>query len=252
MAIDFINSPATHAPLPGSTKALAAVAPPQVQAVLGCNQESETCLNSQVEHAVPEKQAAAEHFALTYSDMQYSSSLESTHPDMQLGSARSVLMRDMPAKRDLGIHAVPHIELWRDAGSGAVGVDLIASSLSSAWVLGVLSIKSRNPAYLKQKHQNTRHNKHRKKNKASVRRGLSLCWVLSCSWEVDCRLNRGNRQNSQNQSRKRKRKRGPCLTQNPGNQVPMAPVAIGHAQTGCLREMGRTGAWAMFLDQFTR
>lgn len=110
---EFIADPHALAPAPGSPEALAAVAE-GMAALASCNATQDNA----TEHATCV--AASSSVTPPPSALAVSRTGEGTEP---VGDARSVRVRDQAAKRERGIHAVPHIELWRDTDHGTVGVD---------------------------------------------------------------------------------------------------------------------------------
>lgn len=110
---EFIADPDAFAPAPGSPEALAAVAE-GMAALASCNATEDNA----TEHDICI--AASSVAAPPSSALAISRTDEGTGP---VGDARSVRVRDQAAKRERGIHAVPHIELWRDTEHGTVGVD---------------------------------------------------------------------------------------------------------------------------------
>ena len=106
--LDFIKDPKAHAPVPGSEQAKAAIAGGKEFPLLTCDggNENGTCDGEQGRlQRKPDSQLATE------------GTLE------RVGDAHSVVLRDLHAKRSLEIHAVPHIELWRDVHKAEHGVD---------------------------------------------------------------------------------------------------------------------------------
>jgi hypothetical protein len=102
----FLADPHALAPAPGSPEALAALA-------AGAAADNGTCADgadAAPAVATPLQQASAV-------------SLVGGAAAGPVGDARSVRLRDREAKQKRGIHAVPHIELWRDADHGSVGID---------------------------------------------------------------------------------------------------------------------------------
>ena len=113
--LEFIENPEAHAPIPGSDEARAAIAGgEETPAALTCAGEEGTCGNDASENSME---------VLDRNKIIGSRQLATNDTFLQVGDAHSVILRDLQAKRDLGIHAVPHIELWRDVKRGPHRVD---------------------------------------------------------------------------------------------------------------------------------
>jgi protein-disulfide isomerase-like protein with CxxC motif len=109
----FIADPHALAPAPGSPEALAAVVE-GMAALVPCNATEDN--NTEHDTCV----------AASFSVLPPSSALampQGYEGDGPIGDVQSIRLRDQAAKRERGIHAVPHIELWRDTEHGTVGVD---------------------------------------------------------------------------------------------------------------------------------
>jgi predicted DsbA family dithiol-disulfide isomerase len=117
----FIEDPKARAPVPGSDKAKAAIAGGQVEVpsltCAGDGAEEDGTCNPQADHHHQQQQQQLQRSG----GGSYQVATNDTF--VEVGDAHSVVLRDLQAKRDLGIHAVPHIELWRDVRKGPHGVD---------------------------------------------------------------------------------------------------------------------------------
>lgn len=122
----FIEDPEAHAPVPGSDQAKMAIAGGSQNEVrkLTCGgaEEDGTC-DPQAKDLLEMQQARQQPDESSYQ-------LVTNDTFAGVGDAHSVVLRDLHAKRDLGIHAVPHIELWRDVRKGPHGVDCKVRTLS--------------------------------------------------------------------------------------------------------------------------
>ena len=110
--LEFIQNSSAFAPVPGSEEALQAIEGGEKTALLECKSEGEgTCDKEGIDLALSSRP-----------DME-NMQLATDETFNRVGDAHSVVLRDLKAKRDLGIHAVPHIELWRDVRPGVNGVE---------------------------------------------------------------------------------------------------------------------------------
>ena len=111
----FISNPEAHAPQPGTREALEAIGGTALTQLTCGAGKDDTCDPASLEAltALQRLESSPDTRALA---------TEGTF--QQVGSTHSILLRDVQAKRDRNIHAVPHIELWRDFEStGTHGFD---------------------------------------------------------------------------------------------------------------------------------
>lgn len=112
----FIEDPTAFAPQPGTPEALEAIAGGPAVPVLTCDGENAG--------ESPNGECKPDADVLVATTTTHEQSLATDDTFKKVGDKHSVLLRDLQAKRS-GIHAVPHIELWRDfeLRDGDVGVD---------------------------------------------------------------------------------------------------------------------------------
>jgi len=131
---EFIADPNAFAPAPGSPAALAAVAEGLAALASSCNAtEQGTCSNTEPANGTAAAAVATlSSLPATPSATAVSRAGQGSGP---VGDARSVLLRDRVAKTERGIHAVPHIELYRDTEHGTVGIDCQAPPVTrTQWI----------------------------------------------------------------------------------------------------------------------
>lgn len=167
----FISDSSAMAPVPGSPEALAAIGQGPELAALECgsngdgsggggggDSELETCgtdgdgdsgHGARAEATVPAdggvatlaSAVGAAKARSARGDDKDAFALATEETFSQVGDAHSVRLRDMAAKR-AGIHAVPHIEIWRDFHNGDVGVDCTLPAVQHPfWIRGRGSAK---------------------------------------------------------------------------------------------------------------
>jgi hypothetical protein len=123
--LTFLKDSTAFAPVPGSKEAMAAIADTAIADLLTCgNDKDKTCGNDNREE-LEENTAITTGKAHNPEEMQ----LSTNETFNKIGDAHSVKLRDLEAKRN-GIHAVPHIEIWRETSPGEHGKDCKVASPS--------------------------------------------------------------------------------------------------------------------------